>query len=179
MNAAFFGLKYFFIGYCNWKYVWSIITVINWGGKTWFFSLIIIVPFKIFTGSRYVLQKISYFNYFFIPQRMERLKLESDKKGEEDDEYECHVCSANLYLSLVSLLPILYVNLYLSLVSFQPFCVLTSTVPFTGQFFTILWANLYFSLVSLLTNLCANLYLSMVRLLTILCANLYLYWSVY
>jgi hypothetical protein len=34
-------------------------------------------------------------------QRMERLRLESEKTGEEDDEYECHVCSANLYLSLV------------------------------------------------------------------------------
>jgi hypothetical protein len=32
---------------------------------------------------------------------MERLRLESEKTGEEDDEYECHVCSANLYLSLV------------------------------------------------------------------------------
>jgi hypothetical protein len=41
-------------------------------------------------------------------QRMERLRLESEKTGEEDDEYECHVCSANLYLSLVgSRLPFL------------------------------------------------------------------------
>jgi hypothetical protein len=41
-------------------------------------------------------------------QRMERLRLESEKTGEEDDEYECHVCSANLYLSLVgSCLPFL------------------------------------------------------------------------
>jgi hypothetical protein len=43
---------------------------------------------------------------------MERLRLESEKTGEEDDEYECHVCSANLYLSLVGsclpFFPILY-----------------------------------------------------------------------
>jgi hypothetical protein len=39
-------------------------------------------------------------------QRLEKLSLESEKKGEEDDEYECHVCSANLYLSLVGHLAI-------------------------------------------------------------------------
>ena len=35
-------------------------------------------------------------------KKFERLKLE--RKGEEDDEYECGICNANLYLSLVSLL---------------------------------------------------------------------------
>ena len=33
-------------------------------------------------------------------KKFERLKLE--RKGEEDDEYECGICNANLYLSLVS-----------------------------------------------------------------------------
>ncbi len=48
-------------------------------------------------------------------QRMERLRLESEKTGEEDDEYECHVCSANLYLSLVgSCLPFLPALFYMA-----------------------------------------------------------------
>merc|ERR1711874_774962 len=32
----------------------------------------------------------------------ERLKLSNDNKNEEDDEYECQICNANLYVSLLA-----------------------------------------------------------------------------
>ena len=35
-------------------------------------------------------------------KQTERLKLANDNKNEEDDEYECQICNANLYVSLVS-----------------------------------------------------------------------------
>ena len=34
----------------------------------------------------------------------ERITLRETKKQEEDDEYECETCSANLYVSFVSIL---------------------------------------------------------------------------
>ena len=34
-------------------------------------------------------------------KQTERLKLSNENKNEEDDEYECQICNANLYVSLV------------------------------------------------------------------------------